>query len=169
MLTVSLVPVRSDRMSLETRLAGDFVGNGPSVSEAVTVQVPEVEPDVEPDVEPVVSVEVSTGSTESLEQLITGMIAASPNAENPLFKNSLRSIMQQFCEFKYIIVFVSPFVAEQVECIGQRPDFAGESADMGQSGLPVLPFFDEIDIAVAYRQFSPRQKPNFLILNVFHL
>ena len=93
MFTVSLVPVRSEVMSFETRLAGDFVGNGPSVSEAVAVQVPEVEPEVLPDVEPDVSVEVSTGSTVSLEQLITGMIAASPNAENPLFKNSLRSII----------------------------------------------------------------------------
>ena len=78
---------------LETRLDGVLVGNGPSVSEAVNVQVPEVDPAVEPEVLPVVSVEVSTGSTVSFEQLITGMIAAKPNAENPLFKNSLRSII----------------------------------------------------------------------------
>lgn len=85
-------------MLFETRLDGDLVGNGPSVSEAVDVQVPEVVPDVEPDVlpevVPVVSVEVSVGSTVSFEQLITGMIAAKPRAENPLFKNSLRSIFK---------------------------------------------------------------------------
>ena len=92
-LIVSFVPGRSEVMSFETREAGDLVGNGPSVSEAVAVQVPDVEPEVLPDVDPVVSVEVSTGSTVSFEQLIIGTIAAKPNAENPLFKNSLRSII----------------------------------------------------------------------------
>ncbi|SDH32019.1 hypothetical protein SAMN04487996_13324 [Dyadobacter soli] len=77
--------------------------------------------------------------------------------------------MQQFCEFKYIIVFVSTFVAEQAECIGQRPDFTGESTIPVKSCLPVLPFFDKIEITVAYRQFGTRQELNFLILNGFDL
>jgi len=66
-----------------------LVGNGPSVSESVDVQVPVVLPVVAPVVGSVI---VSTGSTVLLEQLIIGTIAAKPSAENPLFKNSLRSM-----------------------------------------------------------------------------
>ena len=85
-------PERSERISFMTNELGVLVGNGPSVSEFVTVQFELDEPLVEPCevVEPEV---VEVGSTVSLLQELTiGTTVAMPNTDKLLFKNSLRSI-----------------------------------------------------------------------------
>jgi len=79
-------------MSFNTKELGVLVGNGPSVSEFVTVQLELEEPLVEPCdvVEPEVDV---VGSTVSLLQALTrGVTAAIPKSDKLLFKNSLRSM-----------------------------------------------------------------------------
>jgi hypothetical protein len=79
-----------------TKEDGDLVGNGPSVSDVVTEQLPEVEPELDPELDPVsVATTVSVAvpdelSSSLLHAFITGIANEPiPTKPNPLKKSFL--------------------------------------------------------------------------------
>lgn len=86
-LMVKGTPVLSLVISVITNEDGDFVGNGPSVSDDVEVQVPVVPP------EPVSVPELDPDPVSFLQELASGATkAAIPKADIPLRKKSFLSI-----------------------------------------------------------------------------
>lgn len=90
---------------------------------------------------------VSTGSTDLLEQLT---IAAKPNAENPLFKNSLRSICFRVQGvFTYLIETDGFLVAKMTEFTGKQDFCIGEWENVSV----IFPLFYKAQIGVTDRNF----------------